>query len=346
MITLTRALLGLFVLAGFVNGASAEDATIHVGAVRTISNGSTLFAIEHGYFKDVGIKLESEDITSSANAIALLAQNKLQVVEGGISAGYFNALEKNLPIRIVLSRVNSPLRHNLMIRPDLKDQIKTVKDLKGKVIASNGAGSVATYEIGKILETTGLTLADVEIKVIPFPQMAVAFHNKAIDGAIVIPPFVYQFTDRKIALPFADPDDYAKPQPITISVNMINTDWAKQNPQLVRNYYLAYLRGVRDYCNAYHGGSIRKEFIDILVSSGTERRPEILYKYAWPARDPNGRLNIDSLLDMQAWYVKNKFAHTQLPADRIVDASYADEAIRKLGPFVPENKDSKLPGCR
>ena len=254
--------------------------------------------------------------------------------------------QKNLPIRIVLSRVNSPLRHNLMIRPDLKDQIKTVKDLKGKVIASNGAGSVATYEIGKILETTGLTLADVEIKVIPFPQMAVAFHNKAIDGAIVIPPFVYQFTDRKIALPFADPDDYAKPQPITISVNMINTDWAKQNPQLVRNYYLAYLRGVRDYCNAYHGGSIRKEFIDILVSSGTERRPEILYKYAWPARDPNGRLNIDSLLDMQAWYVKNKFAHTQLPADRIVDASYADEAIRKLGPFVPENKDSKLPGCR
>ena len=132
MITLTRALLGLFVLAGFVNGASAEDATIHVGAVRTISNGSTLFAIEHGYFKDVGIKLESEDITSSANAIALLAQNKLQVVEGGISAGYFNALEKNLPIRIVLSRVNSPLRHNLMIRPDLKDQIKTVKDLKGR----------------------------------------------------------------------------------------------------------------------------------------------------------------------------------------------------------------------
>lgn len=346
MRTLACALFGLLAVAGLSCNASAEEATIHVGAVRTISNGSTLFAVERGYFKDVGIKLESEDITSSANAIALLAQNKLQVVEGGISAGYFNALEKKLPITIVLSRVNSPLRHNLMLRPDLKDQVKTIKDLKGKVIASNGPGSVATYEIGKILETAGLTLADVEIKVVPFSQMAVAFRNKAIDGAIVIPPFVYQFTEQGFAVPFADPDDYAKPQPITISVNMINTDWAKQNPQLVRNYYLAYLRGVRDYCNAYHGGSIRKPFIDLLVSSGTERRPAILYKYAWPARDPNGRINIDSLVDMQAWYVKNHFTQVELPANKIVDPSYAEDAIEKLGPFVPENKDSKLPGCR
>ena len=29
--------------------------------------------------------------------MALLAQNRLQVLEGGISAGYFNALEKICP---------------------------------------------------------------------------------------------------------------------------------------------------------------------------------------------------------------------------------------------------------
>jgi NitT/TauT family transport system substrate-binding protein len=341
-----RALLALWVAVGCIDTAAAEDTTIHVGAVRTISNGSTLFAEAHGYFKEAGIKLEFDDLSSSANAIALLAQNKLQIVEGGISAGYFNALEKGLPIVIVLSRVNSPLRHNLMLRPDLKDKIKTIKDLKGKVIASNGAGSVATYEVGKILETAGLTLSDVEIKVIPFSQMAVAFHNKAVDAAIVIPPTVYQFIEQGIAVPFADPDDYAKPSPITISVNIINTDWAKQHPKVVRDYYYAYLRGVRDYCNAYLGGSIRKEFIDLLVKSGTERRPEILYKYAWPARDPNGRLNIDSLLDMQTWYRNNKFTTANLPASRLVDASYADDAIRKLGKFVPENQTSTLPGCR
>ena len=31
------------------------------------------------------------------------------MVEGGISAGFFNALEKNLPIIIVLDRVSTPI---------------------------------------------------------------------------------------------------------------------------------------------------------------------------------------------------------------------------------------------
>ena len=149
---------------------------------RSTSNSAELMAINKGYFKQFGIKLEIEDIESSANVIALLAQGRLNMVAGGISAGYFNAIEKNLPITIVADRVSTPIRHNLMIRPDLKDQIKSFKDLKGKVIASNATGSVSTYEIGKMLEREGLTIADVEIKVIPFPQMSVAFTNKAIDA--------------------------------------------------------------------------------------------------------------------------------------------------------------------
>ena len=49
---------------------------------------------------------------------------------------------------------------------------------------------------------------------------------------------------------------------------------------------------------------------------------------------------------MKAWYVKNKMSNVQFPAERIVDSSYIDDALAKLGPFVLENKDSKLEGCR
>jgi hypothetical protein len=72
----------------------------------------------------------------------------------------------------------------------------------------------------------------------------------------------------------------------------------------------------------------------------------MLNEYAWQSRDPNGRINVASALDMQSWYRKNKFITADFPAERLVDQSYVDYAAGKLGPFVLENKDSKLPGCR
>jgi NitT/TauT family transport system substrate-binding protein len=323
--------------------ASAQETVVRIGMARSTSNSAELMATNKGYFKQFGIKIEIEDIESSANVIALLAQGRLNMVAGGISAGYFNAIEKNLPITIVADRVSTPIRHNLMIRPDLKDQIKSFKDLKGKVVASNATGSVSTYEVGKMLEREGLSIADVEIKVIPFPQMSVAFTNKAIDAAIVIPPFVWAFEDQKIAVKFGEADDLIQPSPMTIAVN---TDWAKQNKELLNNYFIAWLRGARDYCQAFHGSPLRADVIDALVKSGTERRPELLHKYPWPARSPNGQVNMASLLDIQSWYLKSKMITAQFPAERLMDVSYLQNAVQKLGPFVVENKDSKHPGCR
>ena len=326
--------------------AQAQETTIKVGTARAISVGATLYAIEHGFFREAGIKLDMDYINSSADVMAMVAQNQYQIVEGGISAGYFNAVEKKLPLSIVADRTSSPLFHNIMVRNELKDQIKSIKDLKGKVIASNGPGSITTYEVGKVLASAGMTLADVEIKVVPFTQMGLALKNGAVDLALLIPPFTYQVRDQGLGTMFIDPDDYQKPQPVALAVNIINTDWAAKNKELVQKYYVAYLKGVRAYCQAYHGGSTRAEIIDLLVKSGTERSAENLNAYPWQSRSVTGKVNIDSVLDEQDFYLNNKFITAKLPAERLVDHTYVDAASKELGPFVVENKDSKLPGCR
>jgi NitT/TauT family transport system substrate-binding protein len=214
------------------------------------------------------------------------------------------------------------------------------------VVASNGQGSVSTYEVGKMLEREGLTINDVDLKIIPFIQMGVAFKNSAIDAGILIPPFTWQMEAQGLAVPFANVDELVEPRPMTIAVIMVNTDWAKKNPELVRNYVTAWMRGARDYCQGYHGGSTREAIINALMTSGTERRPELLHKYPWPARSPDGRINVASMLDIQAWYVKHKLANKAFPAERLIDNSYAEHARAKLGPFVLEKPDSTLPGCR
>jgi NitT/TauT family transport system substrate-binding protein len=287
-----------------------------------------------------------DNVDSSADIIALLAENKYQVIGGGVSAGYFNAFEKNLPIVMVASRASTPTGHRLMIRPDLKDVIKTPKDLKGRTLASNGPGSISTYEIGKILQPYGLTVADVNIEIFPFTQYAIAFRNKAVDGGLVIPTWTSDLKARGLAIDLANADELVKPSPVDLAVTSINTDWAKKNPQLVKNFFIAYMQGVRDYCQAYHHGSTRAHMIDLLVKDGVGRDPAFFNKYAWPSREVDGVINSASIMDMQNWFVKNKFTTKTFPIDRIIDSSYVKNADAKLGPFVLENKNSPLQGCR
>jgi NitT/TauT family transport system substrate-binding protein len=344
MILHSRFLLAALVALCGVSAANAQQHTVRIGMVRALSATPTMIAIEKGYFKEYGIGVEVSDIDTTQ--LVPLAQNVVQVMEAGVTVGYFNALDKNFPVTIATDRVASPIGHKLLIRADLKDTIKTIADLKGKVIATNATGSVTNYELGHILASAGLTLKDIEFKVLPFPQMSVGLANKAVDGAILIPPWVYQVIDKGIGFALADPDDYVKAVPMNIAVAFVNTDWAKQNPDVARNFFVALVRGIRDYCQAYHNGPNRQEVIDIAVRTGVERRQELLYKYPWQARDPNGRFNAASLLDIQAFYHKAGLIQTQFPAERLATREYSDYAMQKLGPFVLQNKDSKLPGCR
>jgi NitT/TauT family transport system substrate-binding protein len=341
-----RTLAAVVAISCVAGAAQAQETVLRVGIAKALATAATMIAVEKGYFRDAGIKIQIEELDSAANVMALLAQGQLQVVEGGISVGFFNAIERGLPIGIVADRVSTPLSHKLLIRKDLVGKIKTPGDLKGKIVASNGPGAVTTYEVAKILARDGVGVKDIDIKVLSFVNMGVALTNKAVDAALVIQPWASQYVDQGIAEVFADPDDYADPKPLTIAVNLVNTDWASKNRELVRNYFVAYQHAVYDYCQAYHGGGNRQEVKDIIVRTGLEPRKEVLDRYPWPARNPNGHINLPSVLDMQKYYLKEGLAQKEMPVDKIVDNEYVDYATQKLGPFKLENTASKLEGCR
>src|SRR5215510_10960305 len=176
-------LVVLVVALVLATAAPAQEQIVRVGSVKSTASLATLIAVEKGYFKEAGIKVELTDLDTSTDSLAVVAQNRLQIVGGGLSAAYFNAVEKNLPVTVAFDRVSSPLGHKLLVRTDLKDQIKSVAQLKGRPLASNSRGSITNYEIGKILRTVGLGFKDVDLKFIPFSQVAIAFANKAIDAA-------------------------------------------------------------------------------------------------------------------------------------------------------------------
>jgi NitT/TauT family transport system substrate-binding protein len=325
--------------------AAQAQTKIKMGTVRSTVIGGAVAAKERGYFKEAGLDVDIDIIDASAGFVPMLATNQLQFVEGAITANLFNGVLQGLPVRIAIDTTSTPIGHNLMVRYDLKDQIRKVADLKGKVVGVNAPNSIAAYEVTKILQSGGLDWKDIEPKVIPFPQMGVAFTTKAIDAGLLITPYTAQFPEQKLAEQWIDVDDVANPKPLSISVSMFNSDWASKNPEAVQNFYTALMRGVRDYCNAYHGGSWRPEMLKLLVANGVAPTVEILDRIRWPARNADGRISKDFLADVQKWYVSAGVVRSEAPMDQVLDTRYADEANKKLGPFKLENTASTKAGC-
>jgi NitT/TauT family transport system substrate-binding protein len=78
-----------------------------------------------------------------------------------------------------------------VVLPD--SPIKTVKDLKGKVLATNGVGGATDMGLRKLLRDAGLDdKKDVRIVEIEFPNMLAALKQKRIDMASMALPFAYR----------------------------------------------------------------------------------------------------------------------------------------------------------
>ena len=168
----------------------------------------------------------------------------------------------------------------------------------------------------------------------------------AIDAALVIQPWASQINDEKIGFTFADPDDHANPRPLTIAATIINTDWAKKNPDLTKKFFVAYMRGVRDFCLAYHRGANRQEVVERAARMGPIKDKGFIEKYPWPGRNMSGEMNVPSLLDIQKYYRHIGVTKSEFTAEQLIDRQYIDHANRELGPMPAVNPESKLAGCR
>jgi len=342
---LCRAAIALLSLTAFVASPALALDKITIGMVPSLPAAATYIADDKGWYREAGIEVEIGKVDSAASAMSLVAANRLQVVEGGLASNYWNALAQGLPVIMASERGSSPLHHAIMVRNDLKGVIKSIADLKGRKIAIVAPGAILAYELGKTLETQGLRFKDVEIAFIPFPQMGLALTNKAVDAAVSIPPFSDVALAQNLGWSLADPDALITPTPLAAVAYVINSDWAKANSALAHRFFAASARGIREYCQAYHNGPNRKYVVDLLLKNGVSDR-DVIDKYPWPSRDPNGRMDPASVLDIQDWFFKEGFIKQKFPIEKLVDVSYAQEAERELGPFVVENKASQAKGCR
>src|SRR5271155_2499000 len=241
-----RLLFSFVLFFAAVSAAPAQKITIAV--VPSILGGATYVALDKGYFRDAGLDVDIERIDSLGKAIAFLATNQVQVAQGGINAGFYNAVAQGLPVALALESGSSPTYHQIIVRTELKDQIRTPADLKGHTVGLSSAGSTSMYEVASVLASAKLGLKDVEVKNLAFSQMAAAMANGALDAAMEVAPFTERMIEQKIGVPWIDPDDYIHPLPMSSVGYVVNLDWAQKNRDTARKLFVALARAGRDYC--------------------------------------------------------------------------------------------------
>ncbi len=313
---------------------SVSAQPVKIGDLGIVADAPFYIAIEKGYFAAEKVDVVLERFQSAAQATAPLSTNQVQVVGGGVSAALYNAFARDWPVRIVMARTRDMPGYSsdtLILRNDLKGSVTSVKGLKGKKVAINAPSSVLHFMVGRLLESEGLDIKDVETVFMAWPNMGPALETKAIDAGAVVEPFAAQYEQRNIAFPFKRAADFMTKPPLEVSVLLFSKEWTDKNPDQAKAFTVAYLKGVRDYYDAMKGGPKRAEVVEICAKYTSLKDKALYDKIQWSYMDPNAEISLDGQRDQQDWYAKQGVVAQKVDVEKMVDRRFLDHALQKLG---------------
>ena len=147
-----------------------------------------VIAQERGYMKEEGLDLKLVFMQNAAGLQALIA-NQVQFSGSGSSA--LVAISKgNAPLKTVLA-FNDQVLQWLVARPN----IKSLRDLNGKKVATTGVASIAAYMLRNILTQRNIPKDIVLIDPGPVNRLP-SLLSGAVDAAIVSPEERYAALDQ------------------------------------------------------------------------------------------------------------------------------------------------------
>lgn len=314
-----------------------QPVTVKVGwTLGSLTLAGVYVAIEKGYFRESNIAIEFVTVGNINALIAPISTGQIDLATGGPSAGFFNAIARDVHLRIVADQNTARPGASsiaLMVRKDLIDSgtVKTYADLRGKTIAIVAKRATMELDVLKALSLGGLTRADVNLINMPFPQINLAFGTKAIDAAVQIEPLVSDAVVKNLAVRWKGIDEITPNR--QNSFFMYSEEFAAR-PDVARAWMVAYLRGVRDYYDAFvkHKGN-RAEIVGILTKHTLVKDPRVYDRMIMPAIDPNGELNVPSIQEALDTFERDGDVKTKIDLGKIVDTSFIKYAQDVLGRY-------------
>jgi NitT/TauT family transport system substrate-binding protein len=313
---------------------------LRVGEGPFITGGGFLVANEKGYFKKLGLQIETKMFIDGAQAVPALIAGDLDITFMTANASLFNSVARGAPLVAFLDRGNNKSGRGytvINVSKQMADSgVKTLADLgklKGKKIGVSGTGSINQYMLSLALQKTGLDpRKDVQwVTNVPQPDLMKMLGQNQIDAT----DLAYQFGF------FAEKNGWG---PMIATGDKIDVDGTiavfatRQNllkdkrDQLVR-FAMAYLQGAKEFNAAAADPDKHQDIVEILAKTTALQKPETVKAIApfWSYVNEDGIPNIKSIMKMQDyWADYYDYVEKKVSAERLFDTGIAKEALKRL----------------
>jgi NitT/TauT family transport system substrate-binding protein len=336
-----RLLVLVLAIAASMPAAVAQTA-VNVGITDTSSDVAFFIADKKGYFRDEGLATTMTPFASAAKMIAPLGTGQLDVGGGTVAAGLYNAVERGIDIKIVADKASIKDGYEystLLVRKDLVDsgRYKSLADLKGMTIATASQGAGSESSLNEALKKAGLKFTDVNVVYMGFPEMLAAFKNKGIDAGVTNEPTVTRSIEQGFAVRASPTTIYPGQQ---TAVALYSDAFIKRR-DVAQKFMSAYLHALRDYNDALKGGRLAgpgaDEIIAILNQYTRIKDPKVYRDMTPFAANPDGHVNKVTLQNDYDFFKGRGLISGRVTVDQVIDDSFANEAVRQLGPYKPKS---------
>lgn len=230
-------------------GDGGDGGVIRVAYLATGSS-LPLFVAAEKHAEAAGVEIELIEVTSGNESITGVATGQFDAGFAGIGSAAYNAFDEGLPVRYVAPMHSGYVEDYFIISAahagsteEAAEVAEDMSEFAGQSFAVNAPGVVTEALLGFALEDVGLSLSEVNLEYIPFPDQVSALANGGIVAGILSEPFPTQAEGNGSGYrPWETPDT----EPLPFTGIIYNTDWAEANPDLAEGFMRAYAAGAAE----------------------------------------------------------------------------------------------------
>ena len=307
-----------------------EKTKVSMALLRLTSSAPLFIAMDKGFFAEENIQVEPQWFDAAHPIAVATASSQVDVGATGITASLFNMAASGQKLAIVADKGREQKGYSssaLIVTADnYAKGIISLEALKGKRVGITQKGSTFHYMIGRMLETKGMNLDDVQL--IPLGKLSAvmaALESKQIDAAILNEPNISKVQRAGYGKMVVQVGDLI---PYQTSAVFYAPNFVKNEDAAVR-FMKAYNKAVNYYYDAAIAKKDAKQLDEVVaIVSKYVKAPVEDIKLGLPYIDRDGKLLSSDIATQIEWYASHGMLKGELEAKDVANTSFLEKAMK------------------